>query len=195
LHYGHLDLIERAAVLYDDLVVGVYDHSRPTKSVLFSIDERLAMIEEALDGAAVQEKFGGVNHQVYERMFELILRLKGNYLWPAMWGNAFNDDDKLNPVLADEYGIVMGTSHHEPMLRAQQEWRRYGKGEWNYVTNDTTLVSYVTATPDTSAATGAMAPGGALALPPFPRSTRGRSARPPSPMHRSGSILCPHKGR
>lgn len=52
LHYGHLDLIERAAVLYDDLVVGVYDHSRPTKSVLFSIDERLAMIEEALDGAS-----------------------------------------------------------------------------------------------------------------------------------------------
>ena len=45
-----------------------------------------------------------------------------------MWGNAFNDDDKLNPVLADEYGIVMGTSHHEPMDRAQQEWKRYGKG-------------------------------------------------------------------
>ena len=46
-----------------------------------------------------------------------------------MWGNAFNDDDTLNPVLADEYGIVMGTSHHEPMMRAQQEWRRYGKGQ------------------------------------------------------------------
>jgi len=82
-----------------------------------------------------KEKFGGVNHQLYEHMFELILRLKGNYLWPAMWGNAFNDDDKLNPVLADEYGIVMGTSHHEPMDRAQQEWKRYGKGEWNYDKN------------------------------------------------------------
>ena len=42
------------------------------------------------------------------------LRLKANYLWPAMWGNAFNDDDTLNPILADKYGIVMGTSHHEP---------------------------------------------------------------------------------
>ena len=51
VHYGHLDLIERAAVLYDDLIVGVYDHSRPTKSVLFSLEERIAMIEEALDGA------------------------------------------------------------------------------------------------------------------------------------------------
>lgn len=86
-----------------------------------------------------KEKFGGVNHLVYEKMFELILRLKGNYLWPAMWGNAFNDDDKLNPVLADKYGIVMGTSHHEPMDRAQQEWKRYGSGAWNYETNGAIL--------------------------------------------------------
>ncbi|WP_229725114.1 glycosyl hydrolase 115 family protein [Hymenobacter baengnokdamensis] len=84
-------------------------------------------------------KFGGINHQAYEHVFELILRLKGNYLWPAMWGNAFNDDDKADPQLADEYGIVMGTSHHEPMLRAQQEWKRYGHGAWNYQTNDSTL--------------------------------------------------------
>ena len=89
-----------------------------------------------------KEKFGGVNHQVYEKVFELILRLKGNYLWPAMWGNAFNDDDKADPVLADEYGIVMGTSHHEPMDRAQQEWKRYGSGAWNYETNGEVLRSF-----------------------------------------------------
>jgi len=89
-----------------------------------------------------KEKFGGVNHQVYEKVFELLLRLKANYLWPAMWNNAFNDDDSLNPVLADKYGIVMGTSHHEPMLRAQQEWKRYGKGEWNYTTNDAELRAF-----------------------------------------------------
>jgi len=82
-----------------------------------------------------KEKFGGVNHLLYVKMFELILRLKGNYLWPAMWNNAFNDDDKLDPVLADEYGVVMGTSHHEPMDRAQQEWKRYGTGAWDYDTN------------------------------------------------------------
>lgn len=85
------------------------------------------------------EKFGGFNHLVYERVFELLLRLRGNYLWPAMWGNAFNDDDTLNPVLADKWGIVMGTSHHEPMLRAQAEWKRYGKGAWDYVKNDSVL--------------------------------------------------------
>jgi len=86
-----------------------------------------------------KEKFGGVNSKMYVHMFELILRLKGNYLWPAMWGNAFADDDPQNPVLADEYGIVMGTSHHEPLTRAHDEWRRYGKGPWNYQTNAETL--------------------------------------------------------
>jgi hypothetical protein len=83
----------------------------------------------------VKEKFGTYNHQFYEKVFELLLRMKGNYLWPAMWGNAFNEDDPLNPKLADEYGIVMGTSHHEPMLRAQQEWKRHGQGPWDYVKN------------------------------------------------------------
>ncbi|MBC6610012.1 glycosyl hydrolase 115 family protein [Hymenobacter sp. BT507] len=86
-----------------------------------------------------KEKFGGVNSKMYTHMFELILRLKGNYLWPAMWGNAFSADDPQNPALADEYGIVMGTSHHEPLTRAHDEWRRFGKGPWNYQTNPDVL--------------------------------------------------------
>jgi hypothetical protein len=89
-----------------------------------------------------KEKFCGVNHLMYEHMFELLLRLKANYLWPAMWGNAFNNDDTLNPILANKWGIVMGTSHHEPMLRAQQEWKRYGKGQWNYDSNKVVLDSF-----------------------------------------------------
>jgi Glycosyl hydrolase family 115/Gylcosyl hydrolase family 115 C-terminal domain/Glycosyl hydrolase family 67 N-terminus len=83
----------------------------------------------------VNEKFGGYRHEFYEKVFELLLRLRANFLWPAMWNSAFNEDDPLNPKLADEYGIVMGTSHHEPMLRAQQEWKRHGKGPWDYSTN------------------------------------------------------------
>jgi hypothetical protein len=83
-----------------------------------------------------REKFGGFNHKMYTRMFELLLRLKANYLWPAMWGNAFNEDDPENPKLADEYGIVMGTSHQEPMMRAQAEWDRRHKGaDWNFATD------------------------------------------------------------
>lgn len=83
----------------------------------------------------VKEKFGDYNSKFYTKVFELLLRLKANYLWPAMWNNAFNEDDPDNPRLADEYGIVMGTTHQEPMLRAQQEWdRRYAPtlGHWNY---------------------------------------------------------------
>lgn len=90
----------------------------------------------------VREKFGNYNHQFYTKVFELLLRLKANFLWPAMWDNAFNDDDPLNPKLADEYGIVMSTSHHEPMMRAQQEWKRYGKGAWDYQTNGEVLRAF-----------------------------------------------------
>ena len=82
------------------------------------------------------------NSQFYARIFELLLRLKANYLWPAMWNNAFAEDDPDNPRLADEYGIVMGTSHQEPMGRAQKEWdwhqqRQYGN--WNYATQPEVL--------------------------------------------------------
>jgi hypothetical protein len=108
----------------------------------------------------IREKFGSVvvgenppvpkgvanyGHEFYTRLFELILRLKGNYLWPAMWNNAFNEDDPENPKLADEYGIVMGNSHQEPMLRAQKEWdRRYQKslGSWNYAKNPDILEAF-----------------------------------------------------
>jgi hypothetical protein len=102
--------------------------------------------EEPAFGPWAREKFGGINSKMYAHMFELILRLKGNYLWPAMWGKAFNEDDPENPRLADEYGIVMGTSHHEPMTRAQAEWgkhrRQFGNGEWNYATNGEGLYKF-----------------------------------------------------
>lgn len=56
-------------------------------------------------------RFGGPNHSAWVPLFELILRLKGNLLWPAMWGTrAFGVDDPLNPEWADRHGVVMGTS-------------------------------------------------------------------------------------
>jgi Glycosyl hydrolase family 115/Gylcosyl hydrolase family 115 C-terminal domain len=85
-----------------------------------------------------KEKFGTMNHEFYTKVFELLLRLRANFLWPAMWNNAFAADDPENPKLADEYGIVMGTSHEEPMMRAEKEWTsgKWGQhGAWNYVTN------------------------------------------------------------
>ncbi|HEU5289065.1 MAG TPA: glycosyl hydrolase 115 family protein [Cyclobacteriaceae bacterium] len=97
----------------------------------------------ALAGWAT-EKFGGFNHQFYEKVYELILRLKGNYLWPAMWGRAIYDDDSLSATLANEYGVVIGTSHHEPLMRAHVEWSRYGSGDWNYETNEAKLKEFWT---------------------------------------------------
>jgi hypothetical protein len=89
-----------------------------------------------------RQKFGGFNHLFYTKVFELILRNKGNFLWPAMWGSAFYDDDPKNQYVAEDWGIVIGTSHHEPLMRAHDEWRRYGKGAWNYQTNDSTLRTF-----------------------------------------------------
>lgn len=84
----------------------------------------------------VAEKFGGFNHKFYEKVFELILRNKANYLWPAMWRpQVFATDDPENLRLADELGIVISTTHHEPMMRYHEEWSRYDTGAWNYETN------------------------------------------------------------
>lgn len=98
-------------------------------------------------GGWATAKFGGLNAKMYAHMFELLLRLKANYLWPAMWDTAFNEDDPDNPHLADMYGIIMGTSHHEPMMRAHKEYtrRRDEVGEWNYATNKARLDSFFTA--------------------------------------------------
>ena len=81
------------------------------------------------------------DHRFYERVFELILRLRGNFLWPAMWGWAFYEDDPLNSKVADEMGVIMGTSHHEPMARNHQEWarRRSEYGVWDYASNKKVL--------------------------------------------------------
>jgi len=93
----------------------------------------------ALSGWA-KETFGGFNSKFYENVFELLLRLRANYMWPAMWGSAFYDDDPANGPLANEMGIIMGTSHHEPMAMAQSDWHRYIKKNnlpnvWDYSKN------------------------------------------------------------
>ena len=101
-------------------------------------------------GNWTMEHFGGFNAKAYEHVFEFLLRMKGNYLWPAMWSASFPIDgpDGLNEELADIYGVVMGYSHHEPCLRASEEWdkvrgpeTKYGN-EWNFYTNEKGLLNY-----------------------------------------------------
>ncbi|MBQ2115767.1 MAG: glycosyl hydrolase 115 family protein [Lachnospiraceae bacterium] len=101
-------------------------------------------------GNWVVEHFGGFNAKAYKEVFEFLLRMKGNYLWPAMWSASFPIDgpEGLNEELADIYGVVMGYSHHEPCLRASEEWdkvrgvdTKYGN-EWNFYTNEKGLLNY-----------------------------------------------------
>lgn len=103
--------------------------------------------DPALSGWA-KKKFGGVNADMYAHVFELLLRLKGNYLWPAMWApKSFHLDDPRSAALAHEMGVVMGTSHHEPLTRAQAEWHRLEEdpstgGEWDYARNGRNLRTF-----------------------------------------------------
>ena len=101
-------------------------------------------------GNWANDHFGGVNAEMYGHIFESLLRMKGNYLWPAMWASSFPLDGpgSANEDLADMYGVVMGYSHHEPCLRASEEWdkvrgegTRYGN-EWNFYTNEQGLLNY-----------------------------------------------------
>ena len=96
------------------------------------------------------ESFGGFTAEMYDHVFELLLRMKGNYLWPAMWSSSFSLDGPglASAELADTYGVVMGASHHEPCLRASEEWDKvrgpeteYGN-DWNYYINRDGLLKY-----------------------------------------------------
>ena len=95
-------------------------------------------------------KYGpGFNHYFYSHVFELLLRLRANYFWPAEWSSMFDVDDTANQPLADAYGIVMGTSHTEPMMRASNEWPTFGpdyggNGQWEFDTNNASLIPFFT---------------------------------------------------
>lgn len=101
-------------------------------------------------GNWTMKRFGGFNATMYDQVFELLLRLKGNYLWPAMWSSRFSDDGPglANAELADEYGVVMGASHHEPCLRYGEEYK-YVRGKdsiygdaWNFKSNREGIIRF-----------------------------------------------------
>lgn len=101
-------------------------------------------------GTWADTHFGGINVECYEKIFELLLRLKGNYLWPAMWASDFNLDGPglKSAELADEYGVVMSTSHHEPCMRSGREYSMvrgadspYGDA-WNFYENEEGITKF-----------------------------------------------------
>ena len=101
-----------------------------------------------------EKRHGKVGPETYRQVLELLLRLKANYLWPAMHPGtqAFNADPD-NARMADDYAIVMGSSHCEQMLRNNEgEWKAVneqakkkgeaGLGDFNYITNRQTMQNY-----------------------------------------------------
>lgn len=88
----------------------------------------------------------GYNSDFYPNVFEILLRLRANYLWPALWGSMFEVDDPANQPLADAWEIVLGSSHTEPLMRAQNEFATFyideGMGPWAYNLNNKTIDEY-----------------------------------------------------
>lgn len=125
------------------------------------------MVANVISANYPQGNYGpGFNHYFHANIFELLLRLRANYFWPAQWNSMFNVDDYANQPSADAYGTVMGTSHTglfhsdtrhsrrtnperflEPMTRATKEWTEFGKdyggnGQWEYDTNNASVAPF-----------------------------------------------------
>lgn len=101
-------------------------------------------------GTWAKHNYGGFNAKMYRHVFELLLRLKGNYIWPAMWTSVFFEDgpDEASAALADELGVIIGTSHHEPCLRAGEEYSHlrgpgspYGDA-WDFRSNRSGIIKF-----------------------------------------------------
>lgn len=88
--------------------------------------------------------------EFYKHVFDMLLRLKANFIWPAMWasflprpGNIFFTDDPGNHQLATDYGIVVSTSHHEPMQRMTNEWNEDVDGSWDWTVNEENVTDFM----------------------------------------------------
>ncbi|KAF4588751.1 hypothetical protein EYR40_010305 [Pleurotus pulmonarius] len=145
---------------------GGCSHGSPTVKYrgIFLNDEQPALqnwaAEKFTNGTGAKLTGSPFNHLFYTKLFELLLRLKANYLWPAIWSrqacrfyplrvllisvtSAFAIDDPVNQPLADWYGVVMGTSHQEPMMRSSPiEFNLFETGPWDYNTNSDVIRQY-----------------------------------------------------
>ncbi|KAF7192894.1 hypothetical protein HII31_05808 [Pseudocercospora fuligena] len=109
----------------------------------FFLNDEAPALTGYIDAKYPRGEYGpGFGADFYHSVFELLLRLRANYLWPAQWNSMFNVDDSRNQALADEYGIVMGTSHTEPMMRATKEWNVFGDGPWQWNTNNESIYPF-----------------------------------------------------
>lgn len=116
---------------------GLYEFGPPSVKHrgIFLNDERWGL--RPWSAQTVEPEVGNIGPKTYARIFELLLRLKANHIWPAMHEGTmpFYEHDE-NQETADDYGIVIGTSHTEVMLyNNAEEWSEDEDGSWNYRTN------------------------------------------------------------
>ena len=128
---------KKAEIVFDESIEMVSKEPSVTYRGFFINDEQPCL------GNWAKEIFGShkPTPELYEHIFELLLRLKGNYLWPAMWRSDFTLDHIENAILADKMGVIVGNSHHEPCCRSGQEFQilnkknpEYGK-DWSFLSN------------------------------------------------------------
>ena len=89
-------------------------------------------------------RYGNIGRRTYKRLFELLLRLRANTIWPAMhkYTTPFFKVPGAKEE-ADSFGIVVGSSHCEPLLRNNvNEWDTFRKGQFNYFTNKENINTY-----------------------------------------------------
>lgn len=142
--FGDAPLVHRKELILGEAVNAVSKEPSVEYRGFFINDEWPAF------GSWCMEHFGGFNASLYDCVFEFLLRMKGNYIWPAMWTSSFPLDGPgpADMELADEYGVIWSFSHHEPCLRASEEWDKvrgeaspYGNA-WDFRTNREGLLRY-----------------------------------------------------
>jgi hypothetical protein len=120
---------------------------QPSPSVkyrgIFLNDEQPALTNWVNDNFPPGKYGPGYNAQMYAPIFELLLRLRANYIWPAEWDSMFAVDDPKSPPEADMYGIVVGTSHTEPMMRWTKEQSLFLNGTWAWATNEKNVTEFM----------------------------------------------------
>lgn len=138
IHWNHVWPAKRDSIVLDESANVTTKEPSVRYRGFFINDEWPAF------GTWAEKHFGGINAKCYAQIFELLLRLKGNYLWPAMWASNFSLDGPglASAQLADDMGVVMGTSHHEPCMRAGVEYGMmrgkdspYGDA-WSFLENE-----------------------------------------------------------
>jgi hypothetical protein len=146
VYWGDVAPIERSEIIISEDELNTTSKEPAVKYRGFFMNDEWPSL-----GSWATGKFGDFNEEFYDKVFQLLLRLKGNFLWPAMWSAVFSENGKscsiANAKLADAYGIVMGTSHHEPMFRAGEEWKnvnhKYGTNKaWNFATNAEAITKF-----------------------------------------------------